>query len=133
MHRLHKLVIGPIADPGLLVRRDVRRIERAERQLEGEAPRERLAALCGMAADAVGGASEIFATRHQVGSCNTRGRAGGIAATISRQINPRAAGKVHWSARSQGKPAQSRYHHHHEQHEQLNLPRALHSVLWTDD
>ena len=65
MHRVEEILIAVIADAGLLVRRDVGRIERAERQLEAEAAGIFLAARRGVADHAVRRPRQIFAALDQ--------------------------------------------------------------------
>ena len=61
VHHLVELIGRPCADPGLRIRRDVRRIERAERRMHRQAAGKYLAFARGVAGDAVAGTGEIFA------------------------------------------------------------------------
>ena len=60
VQRPYKIVVAPIADPGLRVGCDVRGIKGAERQLEGPSASKRLALRRSMASDAVGGPRQII-------------------------------------------------------------------------
>ena len=61
MHHLVELVARPLADAGLVVRRDVGGVERAERRRHRAAASEEFACRRCVAGNAVAGAGEIFA------------------------------------------------------------------------
>lgn len=79
VHRAVEVVRRPLADAVLVVRRDVRRVHRAERRRHRQAARERLAAAHGVARDTVADACEVFALLDQRGLVGRRGRDGSIA------------------------------------------------------
>ena len=61
MHRAREIVLRPAADAGRVVRREVRRHDRAERRLQRKAAGKRLAAGRGMAGDAIAGGRQRLA------------------------------------------------------------------------
>jgi len=65
LHGLDELIVGPVADAGFLVRRDVGRVQRAERHLHRQAAGVGLAAFGDVAGQAVRGAGEVFAAFEQ--------------------------------------------------------------------
>ena len=95
LHRVEKILIAVIADAGVLVGRDIGRIDRPERQRNSQAAGILGASGRGVANHAVGGACEIFAAFDlvRIGKCG--GNAGRIGAMIIRQRNRRAAGECH--------------------------------------
>ena len=78
MDRREKLRVGVLADPRVLVRRDVGRIHRAEGQDEGAAPGEWLSPNRCMAGLAIGGADEITPPLDEARLLEARRNAGRI-------------------------------------------------------
>ena len=72
VHHAVELVGAPLADTGCLVRRDIGRVERAERRLHRAAAAEQLARRHRVAGDAVAGAFQIFAASNDVGTAGCR-------------------------------------------------------------
>ena len=65
LHGLDELIVGPVADAGFLVRRDVGRVQRAERHLHRQAAGVGLATFGDVAGQAVRGAGQVFAAFEQ--------------------------------------------------------------------
>ena len=82
MNRVEEILIAVIADPGLLVGRDVGRVQRAEWQLESEAPGIGFAAYRGMAGLAVRSPRQIGAALDETRLCKRCRHAGRIGAAI---------------------------------------------------
>ena len=63
-HRAHEIGLSPTPDPGLLVRRDVRAVERAKRGLQRAATRigDGVLLVLGVTAEAAAGLGKIFTT-----------------------------------------------------------------------
>ncbi len=96
MHGIEEILVAVVADAGLLVRRDVGRVERAERQFEGEPAGEWLAALRGVANDTVGSVREVLAAFDQARLRKLRGHAGRVGVLVVGELDRTAAGKIEW-------------------------------------
>ncbi len=70
-HRIVEVGQGVVADPGLLVRRDIGCVDRTERRAHGQSTGKRFSALRGMAGDAIGETGNIFAPLQRAG-CRPR-------------------------------------------------------------
>ena len=82
MNGVEEILIAVIADPGLPVGRDVGRVQRAEWQLESDAPGVGFAACRGMAGLAVGRLRQIGAAFDEARSRERGGDTGRIGAVI---------------------------------------------------
>ena len=95
MNRVQKILIAVIADAGLLVGRDVGRIQRAERQLEREAAGIFLAALRGVADHAIRRPRQIGAALDEARLGERSRNAGGIGGLVIGQRHFRTIGECH--------------------------------------
>jgi len=82
MNRFQELCVRPGADSGVPVRRDVGRIDRAERRDERETSCKRRAARSRVAGLAVGGTRQIFAAPHKARGAKRGRNASRITAAI---------------------------------------------------
>jgi hypothetical protein len=95
MDRVEEILIAIVADTGLLVGRDVRRIKSSERHPESQAAGIFLAALSGVANHAIGRVREIGAALDEACLRELDRNAGGIGAAIIRKRHFRAVRKCH--------------------------------------
>src|SRR5258706_1164673 len=92
---VQEIRIAPVANSGLFVRCDVRRINRPEWEMEGVATRERPPALCRMAYCAICRDRKISPAGDRIDLAEISGRPGGIHSRIGGEGNAPAPGKVH--------------------------------------
>ncbi len=116
MDRVEKILVAVIADAGLLVGRDVGRIQRAERQFEPEAAGIFLAVLGGVADHAIRGPRHISTALHKARLRESGRNAGGIGAAIIGERHLRAIREGKRTGPAENPKSRDKRNHHDRDH-----------------